>query len=398
MKTARFALVLFLLCRYISLAQVCNSPEVAGGAVPKRGLDIPVEIHGGGIFVPVIMNDGQTYKFLLDSGFEESVLDPATVRTLHLSAGEKHAETAPGGQVETTSVKGVHRLVGGVALINESLSSLDLSGFTPLFGQRLDGVLGYDFLQQFVVVLDYQQQRLTLCDPASFRADRHPILLNLETRQPYIDVQIDRKNGKPIHASLEIDTGKQDPFSLSAAFARRNGFMTDSSTFLALKGVSVGGNTQAWLTRAKSLHFAGLSIKNPIMGIAEENGDRAGQLGYGVLRRFRVTFDYSRKQAFFERNTSFQEPYEFDHAGLIFGAGEPQLSTLTVLMVIAGTPASKAGLREGDDVLTIDGRPANTFTLDEARAYFEHAVGARTLTIRRGGSTITVTFACRRLV
>jgi S1-C subfamily serine protease len=134
------------------------------------------------------------------------------------------------------------------------------------------------------------------------------------------------------------------------------------------------------------------------MGIAEENTERAGQLGYGVLKRFQITFDYSRSQAFFKPNASFHDTFEFDHAGFILGAGGRQLSTLTVFMVIAGTPAADAGIQQGDEILAIDGRAANTFTLDEARTYFEHILGVRTLTIRRDGSILTVTLACRRII
>jgi hypothetical protein len=395
----RFLLALPVLCACLSVAQVCSTPTGAGDRTPRGGIKIPVTIHGGGVFVPVVMNNGQTYNFLLDSGFEDSVLDPATIRALDLKSGDKHTEAAPGGKVETSSVSGVKRVVGGIALVNGSLSSLDLSGFDPLFGQRLDGVLGYDFFQQFVVVLDYQHRLLTLCDPGAFQAaGEQPVPLNLQTRQPYIDVDLEGANGKSIRASIEIDTGKVDPFSLSAAFARRNGLMTNASTFLAVKGVSLGGDTQAWVTRAKPLRFANFTIKEPVMGIAEEQADRAGQLGYEALRRFTITFDYSRKRAYFESNPSFDEPYQFDHAGFILGAGGADLSTLTAFMVIADTPASAAGLREGDEILTVNSRAASTFTLDEARKYFEHAMGAQRLTIRRNGSTMTFTVQCHPIV
>jgi hypothetical protein len=284
-------------------------------------------------------------------------------------------------------------------MVNSTLSSLDLSGFAPLFGQRLDGVLGYDFFNQFVVILDYQHQRLTLCDPVSFQgAKGQSVPRSLGSRQPYVEAEIEGPGEKLIHASLEVDTGKVDPFSLNAAFARRTGLMPDAQGLLAMKGVSVGGETQAWMTRAKALRFAGLLIKSPVMGIAEEDADRAGQIGYGVLRRFTITFDYSRKQAFFEPNESFDQPYEFDHAGFVLGAGPADFSMLTVFMVIAGTPAASAGIQNGDEILTINGRPASAFTLDGARQYFEHVEGPQKLTIRRNGSTISLTLECHALV
>ena len=108
--------------------------------------------------------------------------------------------------------------------------------------------------------------------------------------------------------------------------------------------------------------------------------------------------DYARKTAFFEPNASFDQPYEFDHAGFVLGAGGTDFSTLTVFMVIAGTPASAAGIQTGDEILTINGRPARAFTLDEAREYFEHAVGLQKLTIRRNGSIMSLTVECHSIV
>jgi Aspartyl protease/PDZ domain len=398
-----FEICLILLLRSVAwtnglAAQVCNAPTGGAPTISKQGIEVPITIRGGGVFIPVVMNDGHTYSFLLDSGFEDSVLDPTTVRALHLKSEEEHTEAGPGGEVKTSWVAGAKRRVAGIALSDGPLSSLDLSGFAPLFGQHLDGVLGYDFFRQFVVILSYEHQHLTLCDPASFRSrEDRTVPLHLDSRQPYIDVQMEGANGIPIQASIEIDTGKVDPFSISASFARKNGLLAHESNLLAVKGVSVGGETQAWLTRAKLIKFAGISIKNPVMGIAEENSDRAGQLGYGVLRRFTITFDYSRKQAYFVPEPDFDKPYEFDHAGFVLGIGS-DLSSLTAFMVIAGTPAAAAGVREGDEIVTIDGRPGNSFTLDQARDYFEHAVGPQRLTIRRNGSSLSVLVACRPIV
>jgi hypothetical protein len=177
-----------------------------------------------------------------------------------------------------------------------------------------------------------------------------------------MEAQIESSSGKLIQGSIEIDTGKVDPFSLNAAFARRNGLLDNAPALLAMKGLSVGGETQAWMTRAKSLRFAGLVVKNPVMGIAEEDVDRAGgQIGYGLLKRFTITFDYSRKKAVFEPNASLDQPFEFDHAGFVFGTGVADFSSLAVFMVIAGTPAAAAGVQPGDEILTVQDRPASTF-------------------------------------
>jgi C-terminal processing protease CtpA/Prc len=67
-------------------------------------------------------------------------------------------------------------------------------------------------------------------------------------------------------------------------------------------------------------------------------------------------------------------------------------------MVIAGGPAAAAGLRDGDQILSIDGRPASTFNLDTTRAYFERETGTKMLTVRRGEQTLSVQVQLRPLI
>ena len=100
----------------------------------------------------------------------------------------------------------------------------------------------------------------------------------------------------------------------------------------------------------------------------------------------------------FEPNTSFDQPFEFDHAGVVLATEGADFSSLTVFMVIAGTPAAAAGVQPGDKILTIQDRPARSFSVSEAREYFEHAVGPQKLTVRRNGSTVSLTVQCRPIV
>ena len=398
MKPSPLSALLFLAAA-IAPAQVCHAPAGAPASAGQQGIQIPITVIGGGAFVPVVLNDGNTYGFLLDTGFEDSVLDPLTSATLKLQPTQAHSEVGPGGRVRSSAVSSVSRTIGGVPLASSTLNSHDLSGFTPLYGHRLDGILGYDFFHQFVVILDYQHQRLTLCDPATFKpGNQKPIPLHLETHLPYIDTQIESPTGKPVQAALEIDSGKIDPFSLDANFARHNGLITDPSALLGIKAVGETGPAHAWIARTRWLSFGNVFVTNPVMSVVEEDADRAGQIGYGVLRRFIVTFDYPARLAWFEPTAIVNDPYEFDHAGLILGASGIDFTGLKAFMVIGGTPASIAGIRDGDEILKINNHPASAFTLDTARAFFEQATGPQRLTIRRSNSTLELTIDCRRLL
>ncbi|HEY1584296.1 MAG TPA: PDZ domain-containing protein [Polyangia bacterium] len=248
------------------------------------------------------------------------------------------------------------------------------------------------------MTLDYAHRRLRLQDAHSFETTLTGVAVNLASKQPYIETTLTTQDGRRIAASLEVDTGKLDPLSLTAAFARQHGLLGDTRALLPLKGVSLGGETQAWLTRAGALEFAGTTVKTPLLGIAEDAANRDGQLGYETLRRFTITFDYAHEKLYFAPNAAFAEPFEFDHAGMIIGAAPPDFRALTIFVVVADTPAARMGLQSGDTILSVDGRPATEFTVDDARRYFQHATGDVKLIIKRQNRDIAVSVSCHSLV
>ena len=178
-------------------------------------------------------------------------------------------------------------------------------------------------------------------------------------------------------------------------FARTSDFFSGEPSFMEVKGVNVGGQINGWMGRAKELTFADFQLQYPVVYIAEESGDRNGQLGYGVLKRFTITFDYSRRRVFFQPNSTLGQLMQFDHAGLTLAAKGPAFVTLTVFFVIAGTPAAAADLKEGDEIISINNRH---YTLESARVFLEEALGPQVFRIRRKGKELTVTVNCRVIV
>jgi hypothetical protein len=280
-----------------------------------------------------------------------------------------------------------------------AIKTLELSNFAPFFGHAVDGILGYDFFERFVLELDYESSRLTALDPASIPETFGKSLpTDLASRQPYVPAQIELADGRTAEAMLEVDTGKIDPISLNADFARKAGLFREGDPSLPLTGVSLGGQTRAWLIRGRAVRLGGFALAGPVIGVAEENADRAGQIGYGILRRFAIVFDYPRKEIRLRPNSGLSKPFEFDHAGVILRSTDAVFSRLEVFAVVPAGPADEAGIRTGDELLAIDGRPAKGFGLDGAREYFEGTIGRIGVAVRRGDQVRDVSVDLRPLV
>ena len=85
-------------------------------------------------------------------------------------------------------------------------------------------------------------------------------------------------------------------------------------------------------------------------------------MGGDILRRFKVIFDYTRKRMILEPNSQFDESFEYDMSGISLTAEGRDYKILRVGRVFEDTPAAEAGLRDGDQILAVDGKPSSELT------------------------------------
>jgi len=71
--------------------------------------------------------------------------------------------------------------------------------------------------------------------------------------------------------------------------------------------------------------------------------------------------------------------------------------TFRVDELLEDSPATEAGLRRDDIILTADGRSAAELTLSSLSEMFEKPVGHK-LSVRRGEQTLQLTLTPRRLI
>ena len=129
----------------------------------------------------------------------------------------------------------------------------------------------------------------------------------------------------------------------------------------------------------------------------EDTTDYAGLIGAEILRRFKVTIDYSRKQVLLEPNKHFREAYEFDMSGMSLTSGV-DFKTFKVRTLIENSPATEAGLRIGDIITAIDGKSTAKLTLEEIRRMFRQERRRYSLSIKRGESLFPLKLKTRRLI
>jgi hypothetical protein len=127
----------------------------------------PFESGPGGAFIllPVRVNNQGPFRFLVDTGASSTVLAPQLARKLGLSG---HPIEAMGVQgqlaAETFSLDSLE--AAGQVVRQLDSGSVDVFDYTSqAAGTSIEGILGYSFLRQFRVVLDYPKRRIEFRSP-----------------------------------------------------------------------------------------------------------------------------------------------------------------------------------------------------------------------------------------
>lgn len=97
-------------------------------------------------------------------------------------------------------------------------------------------------------------------------------------------------------------------------------------------------------------------------------------------------------------SSAFKEPFEVDMSGLELAAKPDDLKVLQIKIVRAGFPVAKAGLRTGDAIVAVDGRPAAELDLDWLTRMFKQAGKSYVLTVQRGEKILRAKLKMRRAV
>lgn len=370
---------------------------------------IPFELANNVIHVQVSVEGAPPAWFVLDTGDRYALIDLALAQSLGLELGGRIdvRGTGPGTLPGHFVKRGSFRLVGLEGFSQPLFLALSLETLAAAGGHAFSGILGHDFLIQFVVEIDYQERVLRLHDRESFvaPAELESLALDFDAeRHPTVQARIRVASRAPLDGTFVLDTGASEALTLKAPFVERERLLASvGETVPCLTGYGVGGAAGGVAGRIEELLLGRTSLPRPVAVLstatsgAHASRAAAGAIGGGLLKKFRVFLDYGRARLLLEPNESFAEPLEHDMSGLRLLAEGAGYRTFRVLDVSAPSPAAAADLRAGDLLSSVDGRPAAELTLSEIRERFRREGPCR-LVVERGGERLELELALRRRV
>ena len=364
---------------------------------------VQFQLYNGGIVIPVQINDYQKQlNFLLDTGAEISIIDKQLSQRLGLPAESEVTLLKPEAEALASLVHVRELRVGSLTLRDQSAISDDKQGLSQALGVHLDGTLGLNVLEQIRFKIDYSNTTVTLCPSAKYSEDPKGSAVQLIRSGGLLLVPVTFNDSIQDH--LCLDTGSNFTNLSWNAWQRitENWHPREIVSGLRASGES---EAQSYLTRLDSIQVGKMRVSRPAVVVTkpQTTGTLAqatfsGLLGHNELKRFILTIDLPDNQLFLRPDPKYHpNPLRYTTVGI---QAQKQGTTFLVASVWDNSPASKAGIRIGDEILKIDGKALDPVALGALSGHLLHRPEGTPihLQLRREGQTFERTLVCRNLL
>ena len=414
-KTALFVITAFVVALPAAAtnASRLHAPAIsannATAITSDAPITIPFELVTRHIMLKVKINNSRPLSFVFDTGDKVGIVDADVAKELGLKlegqvrVGGAGAETLPGSLVKeaTWTLPGLDGFSQPVIL------SLPLGRMAARFGHDFDGIIGSDFIRQFVVEVDYQNRVLKLYDKDKFSysgsGESIPIQLNGQGF-PLLNGEVTPVSGDPIKGKFVLDLGSSGSLVLMSPVVTEHNLLTNGLKTIKAIGVGgAGGQSTGQIGRVRELKIGNFKIANPLTLFSEDKSgamasrDLIANVGEQIAAKFKVFLDYSHARIILEPTPTFADPMDRATAGFVMTTEGKDRATVRITDVLENSPASEAGLQKDDILVSIDGKEAADLQVSRLAEMFEKPATYK-LKIRRGEQSLQIPLTPRKLI
>lgn len=352
------------------------------------------QLTGGVVLLKGIFNDiPDSLNFILDTGSGAISIDSSTVVFYKIpNVPSDRTVSGIAGIKEVNFAKNNTLHLPGLSIDSLDFFVNDYTILSSVYGIKIDGVIGYSFLSKYIVELNYDKMRIKVYSPGIFKYPRRVTFLHpLFTALPILTLSI--KDIRPLDAHFYLDTGAGLCFLLTDQFIKDSMFLKKGRKPVTIQVQGFGGKKQMELTVIDRLKLGRYTFKNVPTNILKDDHNAlsypmiGGLLGNDILRRFNVILNYQKREIAIKPNSHYKDPFDYSYTGMNMYMED---GVIVVDDIVAGSPADKGGIKNGDVIVGIN----NNFSNDiSAYKNLVQSAGKKvTLIVSRDGELITIEF------
>ncbi len=321
------------------------------------------QLNGGVMLVQARFNNiNDTFNFILDTGSGGISLDSTTAekykiphipsgRYIYGIAGVRKVDFAPNNKLSFPGLT--------VDSLDFYINDYDI--LTSVYGTRIDGIIGYSFFSRYIVKINFDSLRISVFHPGPIRYPSRGDLLHPTLRGiPVIPLTV--KDARTLHSNYYFDTGAGLCFLLSKKFKTDSAVLSKKRKPLPVEVQGLGGKKQMQLTIVKEVQIGSYKFKRVPTYILDDEYNilsypsLGGLIGNDILRRFNLIINYPQQEIHLIPNGHFYDLFDNSYTGMTMYFLDGQVY---VDDIIVGSPADKAGLKNGDVITAIDNNFSN---------------------------------------
>jgi membrane-associated protease RseP (regulator of RpoE activity) len=318
------------------------------------------ELYGGIVIGKGLLGDfPDSLTFIFDTGCGGISLDSLTALRLKLAASPSDSYIRGiAGMRREQLLNGMRLRFGNVALDSITMEVNNYDILTSVYGEKIDGILGYTFFSRYLVRVDYDSCRIDIYSkgPVSYPKGGYllrPQLVGLPMTEGKLN------DSRDINSRFYFDTGA----GLCLLFSSE--FTADSAVFgpkrkrpVRAEGAGLGGKKEMQLTTLRNFSIGPFRFRHIPTYVFDDSYDvtnypqLGGLIGNDLLRRFNLILNYDKSEIYLTPNGAFDQPFDYSYSGLTIGLVDEKV---VVTDVAKDSPGEKSGFREGDEVLMVNG-------------------------------------------
>jgi hypothetical protein len=316
------------------------------------------QLNGGVILVKALFDKiPDTMNFILDTGSGGISLDSTTTdkyniehipsgRYIYGIAGVRKVDYAPH---QTLSFPGLT-----VDSLDFYINNYDV--LTSVYGIKIDGIIGYSFLSRYIVKINFDSLKISVFNPGFITYPSRGLLLHPEFKGlPIFPATL--KDSRRFTEKYFFDTGAGLCFLISSQFNEDSSILIRRRKPVQVQVQGMGGKKRMRLTVIKELDIGNYKFRRVPTYLFDDEYNvlaypqRCGLVGDDIFRRFNLILNYPKKEIHLTPNSHFRDPFDYSYTGMTMYSLDGQVF---IDDIVKGSPADKAGLKNGDAVMAID--------------------------------------------
>lgn len=233
-------------------------------------ITIPFDYWNNHIYVKLQINDSDTLEFLFDSGAGSSgiMIDSSIAAEINLKQTGKITANTIGGKSEFPITDSVSISINDINIFRQKAAWFPLKEQEIGEGHKIDGILGYSFIKDFVIEIDYKSKIMSIMDPEYFANNNQKETIQLidikQNRVPIINGNLSTKNNKKIATTFIIDLGHDETLILGRVFIEKNKLQDDTLSVQPKRfNEGLGGQTSNKVGVVKEISFGNYTFEYP---------------------------------------------------------------------------------------------------------------------------------------